>query len=276
MGRRVILWIIVGLVLLSLIAVSFEAVTPQANQAEPTIEGRGQQDATLNIRAEAQFADLRALFPASEEQYQTPYNFSLRSLEVATLHLPSDTILATDPFLSDQTPVFSQKVTPGDYPVVLSLTRREQNEWEDVAAAKVVFSNNEVVRWELALADGEDISQLEPGSTMGYLVDSSTASFSGPESAQVFIEKMYPAAQGNQLDESYLNELSQASQATQKEGSWLSHQPDPNSPNNMVMFASGYGKGSYGSYWGYDANGEVVCLITDFGVFAIEDLPIPR
>jgi hypothetical protein len=276
MWRRVLLWGVIGLMLLSLVLVSFEAVTPRANEAESSMEVRSQQDATFNIRAEVQLPDLHALFPATEEYYNSPYNFSLRSLEVATLHLPSDTILATDPFWSDMTPPFSQKVAPGDYPVVLSLTRREQNESEDVAAAKVVFSSNEVVRWELALADGEDLGQLEAGKTMGYMVDSSTASFSGPESAKVFMEKMYPAAQGNQLNESYLNELSQASEAHANEGAWLSHQPDLDSPNNIVMFASGYGKGSYGSYWGYDANGQVVCLITDFAIFAIEDLPIPR
>lgn len=276
MWRRLLLWGIVGLVLISLILVSFEAVTPQANQAEPSTAGRNQQSVNQTSQELAQFRDLNALFPATEEHYQSPYTFSLRSLEVATLHLPSDQILASDPFLSDQTPVFSQRVLPGDYPVVLSLTRRESNDWEDVAAAKVVFSNNEVVRWEIALAEGEDISQLEPGNTMGYLVDSSTASFSGPESAQVFIEKMYPPDLNYELNQSYLDELTQAAQATLKEGSWLSHQPDPASPNNIVMFASGYGKGSYGSYWGYDAAGEPVCLITDFGLFVIEELPLPR
>ena len=31
-----------------------------------------------------------------------------------------------------------------------------------------------------------------------------------------------------------------------------------------MAFTSGYGDGSYGSYWGFDDNDEVVCLVTDF------------
>jgi hypothetical protein len=36
---------------------------------------------------------------------------------------------------------------------------------------------------------------------------------------------------------------------------------------NMFIFTSGWGDGEYASYWGFDANGSPVCLITDFGIF---------
>ncbi len=36
---------------------------------------------------------------------------------------------------------------------------------------------------------------------------------------------------------------------------------------NIIAFSSGWGDGCYASYWGYDADGKIACLITDFGVF---------
>jgi hypothetical protein len=34
------------------------------------------------------------------------------------------------------------------------------------------------------------------------------------------------------------------------------------------MFASGWGDGCYASYWGYDNENQVSCLLTDFNLFA--------
>lgn len=36
---------------------------------------------------------------------------------------------------------------------------------------------------------------------------------------------------------------------------------------NVITFSSGWGDGEYASFWGYDASGELTCLITDFALF---------
>ncbi len=37
---------------------------------------------------------------------------------------------------------------------------------------------------------------------------------------------------------------------------------------NIITFSSGFGDGSYPSYWGYDEKDEICCLVTDFvGLF---------
>ncbi|WML52275.1 DUF4241 domain-containing protein [Neobacillus sp. PS3-12] len=33
---------------------------------------------------------------------------------------------------------------------------------------------------------------------------------------------------------------------------------------SISMFSSGWGDGSYPSFWGLDENGDVICLVTDF------------
>jgi len=41
---------------------------------------------------------------------------------------------------------------------------------------------------------------------------------------------------------------------------------DPDTGGNAIAFSSGYGDGSYASYWGFTADDELACLVTDFGV----------
>jgi hypothetical protein len=47
---------------------------------------------------------------------------------------------------------------------------------------------------------------------------------------------------------------------------WTNVVLDAASGADTVVFISGYGDGGYASYWGFDADDEVVCLVTDFGV----------
>jgi hypothetical protein len=35
---------------------------------------------------------------------------------------------------------------------------------------------------------------------------------------------------------------------------------------HVALFSSGMGDGAYTSYWGFDAGGEPVCLLTDFDI----------
>jgi hypothetical protein len=40
----------------------------------------------------------------------------------------------------------------------------------------------------------------------------------------------------------------------------------------IAMFQSGWGDGFYASYWGLDARGEPVCLVTDFSVLTVQPI----
>jgi len=41
---------------------------------------------------------------------------------------------------------------------------------------------------------------------------------------------------------------------------------DPTTHANVVAFASGFGDGTYPSYAGFDRDGRVVVVLTDFGI----------
>jgi len=56
-------------------------------------------------------------------------------------------------------------------------------------------------------------------------------------------------------------------EGVKENGGWANLSLDDPSEANVVVFASGEGDGVYPVYWGYDAEDDVSCLVTHFGVF---------
>jgi len=213
-------------------------------------------------------ADLNDLFPSTLTSSTRPYPFTIRTEAIATLNVPSGEIIASDAFFGTLTQPLVRRVPPGQYPVSLSLIRENGQAWESVAAAKIEFQSTRAVSWELALIPGQDLNSLKPGEIFGYAVDSGTGSFASPASAQALTSKL-------DHDQGYIDEINKASEVHSTTGSWASLIPEPTTSQNIVLFASGYGDGFYASYWGLDQRGQAVCLITDFTLVEIKNLPIP-
>lgn len=66
-------------------------------------------------------------------------------------------------------------------------------------------------------------------------------------------------------DEDYLPGLLDALDWTGS-AEWFDIPLDEDTGANMFLFASGWGDGTYSSYWGYAADDSLVCLLTDFGI----------
>jgi hypothetical protein len=49
--------------------------------------------------------------------------------------------------------------------------------------------------------------------------------------------------------------------------SWFDFAPFEGKPENIICFSSGFGDGCYPSFFGWDAEGKVCALITDFCLF---------
>ena len=58
---------------------------------------------------------------------------------------------------------------------------------------------------------------------------------------------------------------------SRSEGDWNNHFPQQRDDRNVIIFASGWGDGSYPTYWGTNEEGEIVELITDFMVVNGDD-----
>ncbi|HUJ60650.1 MAG TPA: DUF4241 domain-containing protein, partial [Kofleriaceae bacterium] len=147
---------------------------------------------------------------------------------------------------------FARTVPPGKYRVELLELDRDQR----FALARVVLAPGTPVRWELAVRPGEDVRALKPGQIYGYGVDAGTGCFVDGAS----VDKVRGEAVSNAL-------LAAVSARPDGIARW------PAAGDAVaIAFASGYGDGVYPSWWGLDATGRPVELVTDFHV---GDFPRP-
>ncbi len=184
---------------------------------------------------------------------------AFKVVEVGLLKLPSGQVCAADPFiaLSNAKP-FKQATPIGAFPVRLAVANFPSGGLR-VAFARVDFKLAPVVRWSMAVIEGQDTATLKPNEIFGYGVDAGTGSFfdplAGREAARL------------------LDANEDAWEAWQTEGE--ANGPKMIGPHsflldlplgaaNAVMFHSGWGDGFYASWFGYDTNGDVVALVTDF------------
>lgn len=180
-------------------------------------------------------------------------------VEAGTLKLPSGRICAADPFvaLSDAKP-FKQVTPTGVFPVRLAVANFPSGGLR-VAFARVDFREAPIARWSMAVIEGQDIATLKKDEFFGYGVDAGTGSFFDPVAGKAA--------------DALLNANPDAWKAWQTEG-------EANGPKvvgpyfflldlplgaaNAIMFNSGWGDGAYASWFGYDAEGNVAALVTDF------------
>jgi hypothetical protein len=152
----------------------------------------------------------------------------------------------------------------------------------------VEFCSESPVRWEMAVRPGEDLAELRRNQFFGYGVDAGMGCF---VDAQVVERRSDEELQGlvdraieqswqlhNWLaDQDLVTQLTYPSQQiVDPSGFNLTLDPDnratfnltldPDTGGNAIAFGSGYGDGSYASYWGFTADDELACLVTDFRV----------
>lgn len=186
---------------------------------------------------------------------------SFRTLELGGLKIVSGRISASDPFVSiDARKPFSEPVPNGTFPVRLAIAQGGINDGR-IAFARVDFSSTPAVEWRMAVIAGQDAATLKPGEIFGYPVDAGTGSFYDPKAGEAL----------NAL----LKVNSDAWQDWQTQGEAngkaASLKPNfflmlPAGETNVAIFASGWGDGFYASYFGFDKDGRVVALVTDFAI----------
>lgn len=177
--------------------------------------------------------------------------------DAGTLFLPSDALVASDAFILDAPP-FTLDVPAGRHPVSVLRSDFEDGD-RRIAAAMIRFAPDEPVRWELAVVPGQDPSVLGPDELFGYGVDSGTGAYTSPEA----VARLKDEARYTAYSDALLAAMPGKSLADPITASVM---VDDTMGTNVVAFASGFGDGSYPSYVGFDGDGQVVVVLTDFGV----------
>lgn len=190
---------------------------------------------------------------------------NLKCHKLGELVTPTGKIVACDPFVSPETSAFTVQLSPGRYPVVLSVADfggRDQR----VAYAAVRIRDGQPHHWEMALLPGQDVGTLEPDHIFCYGVDSGTGCFMDPRASQTLTERM------NDDDDYSQTVIEEMEKTYVHTWSWVNLEMDTNTNANLIAFSSGLGDGCYPSYFGFDEKGNPMILVTDFGVFNDDEI----
>lgn len=183
--------------------------------------------------------------------------------KIGKLVLTSGKLVACDPLtLADSEP-FTINFLPGFYPVVLSVAHIQKNNAQRVAYAMLCLSEQTPVRWEMATKLNEDISSLKEGEFFGYGVDSGIGCFMDADAAQIIDDSIYAETE----EEILIYQLSERLEQNKcRTWCWADMRVDEGSQANVIAFSSGWGDGIYATYFGYDPEDNIVCVVTDFNL----------
>ena len=185
-------------------------------------------------------------------------------IEAGELYVTSSKIVACDPFVSSDREPFAQIVPMGKHRLRISYPMIHGQSGGRVSFARLDFSPQKPVTWRLAVIPGQDISTLKKDEIFGYPVDAGTGCFCDSDTFKEI---------SKQVDEKMTN-------------TWISEGADEGKKlgvgfflnkkfgaGNILMFESGWGDGFYASYFGFDKDGAVASLLTDYAVIDWADKP---
>ena len=186
-----------------------------------------------------------AAFQPNTKATQGEMHYSFSVFDIGHLRIESGKIIACDPIEMKTHQPFIQNFPQGDFPVQLAMAN------DRVAYARIVFSEEPVVKWESALRPGQKALALQNARNNCNYISHGTEIYLDEKTSQAF--------QAKGKDEfayifGYKLELS--------DYKGLIYTFDKGS---IAIFATGYGGDCYASYIGYDAQNRICRLISDFG-----------
>lgn len=190
-------------------------------------------------------------------------------VSMGMLEVPTGAIVTADPLVTPERDPLERKLIPGRYPVVLFQAHGRN------ALAMLRVAPGNPVNWELATIPGQDVSTLKDDEIFGYPVDAGTGSFFDKSAWPLMEERQRREEAKNPEFSSYYDDVLAKDYPGEKDGESVMHRPLPESPVNIAVFSSGWGDGFYASFWGLDASGKPLMLLTDFGVLENGDARTP-
>lgn len=183
---------------------------------------------------------------------------NLTKINIGTLKLKTGKLIATDPILLYDDQAFSVKIKPGEYPVSAFIADFENGE-KLTALSKIEFTKEAPVKWNMAIYDGENTNSLKNDEFLGFDVENGICSYMD-ESVMEELDMLFE----EDLEE--YEELIRSSIKYSKKAFSYKDIPYGKNKCNIIAFTAGWKEGTFPSYFGYDKNNKVCCLVTDFMV----------
>jgi hypothetical protein len=187
-------------------------------------------------------------------------------VQVGNLVITSQAVFAMDPIVGAAINPFTQQVPRGRHPVTVAIADLDGD--ERIAFARVQFSPAPAASWKMAVTDAkQDPAALGPGQFIGYGVDAGVGCFMDLDAAKLIGRRYREEGPHFSFGDVIIEEMEKTYQPTR---SWADIRPVEGREENIICFSSGYGDGSYPCFFGFDAEGRVCQLVTDFLIFGQE------
>lgn len=207
----------------------------------------------------------RSLFQKSDK---------LKTVVIGKADFPSGEVALADPLAylgSEYTITLEKRIPTGSHPVEVAVCPSKIAGMR-VVAARLIVSNKESVRHEIAMPKGSRIEDLGKSGVWGFFgVDTGMAGFSDSKVAGKYRDFIQSWQQKNPGKNKYTDyfaaffkESSRKFPEFQREGGDFIIWQIPDTKYKLPMFASGFGDGIYSGYWGLDAKGKPVELVIPF------------
>jgi hypothetical protein len=193
-----------------------------------------------------------AVYSDSTRIIQNGMTFTFRKINLGNIKITSGKLVACDPGVRKHGKPFTENFPKGEFPVELALAKDTTGEF--VAYSRIVFEEGDVARWEYALLPGEDPISIVDSLIYCHGVDASMSMYIDEEA-----NKMIPIENEAAWDSIYVTNMNRSNNT-----GFIYSAAD----HNYAAFSTGYGDGCYSVYIGYDINGKILYLLTDFALFA--------
>jgi len=205
---------------------------------------------TTSLKGAAYPVVFEAAFYNDTKITQGDISYNFYKLDIDKIKIESGKIIACDPIVMHDVLPFTQIFPTGDFSVHLAMAKTNND--ERVAFARLVFSDKNIFKWEFALQKGQEPIPLKDTSFYCYGVDAGTGIFIDSISNSVF----------NKKDHSVWENVF----ITKAEKNGYKGYIHDFEGFNLATFSTGYGDGCYATYIGFDKQGNVCQLLTDFGL----------
>ncbi|MDY6803874.1 MAG: DUF4241 domain-containing protein [Cyanobacteriota bacterium] len=196
-------------------------------------------------------------FNPGQELILNSSKMTLNPHPIGELVLTSGNLIVCDPLYLYKMPPFSVQFSPGRYPVILSLGWEDGEKFPTVVCAMLCLKEENPVRWEIAVEPSQDPDSPEETLIYRYGVDSGTSSFMDEDAFQAMDDSFEGETT---LGDLLIDELEKEENFQR----WANMLVDEATDANVVAFSSGFGDSYYDCYFGYDKEGNIVRVVTDF------------
>jgi len=205
--------------------------------------------------------DFPRLLTVGSRYHTDKADYVIERHRLADVMLPTGRIVGCDPLTCEDAEAFSVAVPPGRYPAwawIAVLLKESGEEWQRrVAALQLEIGGGDAVRWELALIDGQDVSELGEDQFFGYGVDAGTGTLIDESAARLLAQWEW-----EQVEEVFVPNPYPDAPVPGSITAVIDHATGA----NVVSVTSGWGDGAYPTFIGYDASGGIASFVTDFCV----------